>query len=74
MGVIFIFLSWVEVYSGLQQCVIDGVEVQYVGIYGVWLYEVIGYVNKICYIYLIFGLVVSNYWFSCLSKVYQNLV
>lgn len=67
-------LSWAEVYSGLQQRVIDGAEAQHAGTYGARLYEVIGYVNKTRHIHLISGLVASNHWFSRLSKAHQALV
>ncbi|MCU4677703.1 C4-dicarboxylate TRAP transporter substrate-binding protein [Catenovulum sp. 2E275] len=67
-------LSWAEVYSGLQQKVIDGAEAQHAGTYGARLYEVISYINKTGHINLISGLVASNQWFEKLTIAQQNIV
>jgi len=67
-------LAWAEVYSGLQQKVIDGAEAQHAGTYGARLYEVISYINKTGHINLISGLVASNGWFEQLTSMQQQIV
>ncbi|MFS1704622.1 C4-dicarboxylate TRAP transporter substrate-binding protein [Alteromonas sp. AMM-1] len=67
-------LSWAEVYSGLQQRVIDGAEAQHAGTYGARLYEVIRYISKTRHIHLISGLVASQSWFSQLTPSQQAAV
>lgn len=67
-------LSWAEVYSGLQQRVIDGAEAQHAGTYGARLYEVIRFINKTRHIHLISGLVASQSWFDRLSSEHQMIV
>ncbi len=67
-------LAWAEVYSGLQQQVIDGAEAQHAGTYGARLYEVISYINKTAHINLISGLVASNHWFEKLSLQQQQII
>ena len=59
-------LPWAEVYSALQQGVIDGAEAQMPAITGAKLDEVIKYVTKTGHINLITGMVTSAGWFDSL--------
>ncbi|WP_018984144.1 C4-dicarboxylate TRAP transporter substrate-binding protein [Salinimonas chungwhensis] len=67
-------LAWAEVYSGLQQRVIDAAEAQYTGMWGARLYEVITHVTKTGHIQLISGLVGSERWYQSLSPQLQKIV
>ena len=67
-------LSWTEVYSALQQKVIDGAEAQHSGTWGARLYEVIPYITKTGHINLISGLVGSSAWFEKLTQTQQHIV
>ncbi|QCZ92206.1 C4-dicarboxylate TRAP transporter substrate-binding protein [Salinimonas iocasae] len=67
-------LAWAEVYSGLQQQVIDAAEAQYTGMWGARLYEVITHVTKTGHIQLISGLVGSERWYQSLSLSQQKIV
>ncbi|MDO6718656.1 C4-dicarboxylate TRAP transporter substrate-binding protein [Psychrosphaera sp. 1_MG-2023] len=67
-------LGWTEVYSALQQKVIDGAEAQHPGTWGSRLYEVITYITKTAHINLISGLVGSATWFDKLSIAHQLIV
>lgn len=67
-------LSWSEVYSALQQQVIDAGEAQLAAVWGARLYEVISEVTKTGHIQLITGLVTSDKWFSELSVEHQNII
>lgn len=67
-------LAWAEVYSGLQQQVIDAAEAQYTGMWGARLYEVISHVTKTGHIQLISGLVGSERWFQSLTPQQQQMV
>lgn len=61
-------LPWGEVYSALQQNVIDGAEAQLPAIVGANLDEVISHVTKTGHINLITGLVTSAAWFDSLPE------
>ncbi|WP_440906591.1 C4-dicarboxylate TRAP transporter substrate-binding protein (plasmid) [Catenovulum sp. SX2] len=74
MGATATPLSWAEVYSGLQQKVIDAAEAQYNAIYGSRLYEVTSHVTKTQHIQLISGLVTSADWFESLDSKQQQIV
>lgn len=67
-------MGWTEVYSALQQKVIDAAEAQDPATYGSKLYEVISYITKTGHINLITGLVTGGTWFDSLPEKYQKLV
>lgn len=67
-------LSWSEVYSALQQRVIDAGEAQLAAVWGARLYEVISHVSKTGHIQLISGLVTSDDWFNRLSRKDQEVI
>ncbi|MDC8832309.1 C4-dicarboxylate TRAP transporter substrate-binding protein [Alteromonas gilva] len=67
-------LSWSEVYSALQQRVIDGGEAQLAAVWGARLYEVISHVTKTGHIQLISGLVTSDDWFTALTPTEQDMI
>ncbi|WP_232366304.1 C4-dicarboxylate TRAP transporter substrate-binding protein [Salinimonas sediminis] len=67
-------LAWAEVYSGLQQQVIDAAEAQFTGMWGARLYEVVSHVTKTGHIQLISGLVGSESWFQSLSPAQQQVI
>lgn len=57
-------MGWSEVYTALQQKVIDGVEAQHPASFGSRLYEVTNHVTKTGHINLITGIVTSAAWFD----------
>ena len=67
-------MGWTEVYSALQQKVIDAAEAQHPATYGSKLYEVISHITKTGHINLITGLVGGATWFDSLPPNYQTLV
>ncbi|MFZ4453047.1 C4-dicarboxylate TRAP transporter substrate-binding protein [Salibacterium aidingense] len=67
-------LDWAEVYSGIQQGVIDGAEAQHSATHGASLYEVADNYSKTNHIQLITGLVVGADWFNSLPQEYQDIV
>ena len=67
-------LSWSEVYSALQQRVIDAGEAQLAAVWGARLYEVISHVTKTGHIQLISGLVTSDDWFNRLTVAEQDVI
>ncbi|MGQ9368531.1 C4-dicarboxylate TRAP transporter substrate-binding protein [Azospirillum sp. ST 5-10] len=67
-------MGWSEVYSALQQQVIDAVEAQDPASYGARLYEVTKYLTKTGHINLITGLVTSAAWFDQLPKEYRTIL
>lgn len=67
-------MPWGEVYSALQQNVIDGAEAQLPAIVGAKLYEVITDVTKTGHINLITGLVTSASWFDSLPDDLQVIL
>tara|TARA_B100000427_G_scaffold286519_1_gene260547 strand:- start:1319 stop:2188 length:870 start_codon:yes stop_codon:yes gene_type:complete len=67
-------LSWSEVYSALQQRVIDAGEAQLAAVWGARLYEVISHVTKTGHIQLISGLVTSDDWFNRLTAAEQDVI
>ena len=66
-------LPWSEVYTAMQQQVIDGAEAQDPAIYGARLYEVAKYLTKTGHINLITGIVTSAAWFDSLPKDMQTI-
>ncbi len=67
-------MGWTEVYSALQQHVIDGAEAQDPATYGARLYEVIDHITKTGHINLITGIVTSAAWFNGLPEEYQKVL
>jgi tripartite ATP-independent transporter DctP family solute receptor len=61
-------MGWSEVYTALQQRVIDAVEAQHPASYNSRLYEVTKFVTKTGHINLITGLVTSAAWFDKLPE------
>lgn len=67
-------MPWGEVYSALQQNVIDGAEAQLPAVVGAKLDEVITHVTKTGHINLITGLVTSAAWFDSLPAELQKML
>lgn len=67
-------LAWSEVYSGLQQKVIDSAEAQLPAVYGASLHEVIKYVSETGHFLLYTALVISEKWFQSLPEEYQDIL
>ncbi len=67
-------LPWGEVYSGIQQNVIDAAEAQLPAVVGANLQEVIDVVTLTGHINLITGIVTSAMWFDSLPEDLQTLV
>ncbi|MCL6706241.1 C4-dicarboxylate TRAP transporter substrate-binding protein [Pseudomonas sp. R2.Fl] len=71
MGAVPTPMPYAEVYSALEQKVIDSVEAQLPAGHGSKLYEVTKYVTKTGHINLITGLVTSASWFDGLPPEHQ---
>jgi len=67
-------MGWTEVYSALQQQVIDGAEAQHPATNGSKLYEVISHITKTGHINLITGVVTSGAWFDSLPGELQTIL
>lgn len=67
-------MPWGEVYSAIQQNVIDGAEAQLPAIVGANLDEVVTHITKTGHINLITGLVTSAAWFDSLPEDLQTIV
>jgi tripartite ATP-independent transporter DctP family solute receptor len=67
-------MPWGEVYSALQQNVIDGAEAQLPAVVGAKLDEVITHITKTGHINLITGLVTSAAWFDSLPADLQTVL
>ena len=67
-------MGWSEVYTALQQKVIDAVEAQDPAVYNSRLYEVTKYLTKTAHINLITGIVTSAAWFDSLPADLQVIV
>jgi tripartite ATP-independent transporter DctP family solute receptor len=67
-------MAYAEVYSALQQNVIDAVEAQLPAGYGSKLYEVTDHLTKTGHISLITGLVTSASWFDTLPEDLQAIL
>lgn len=74
MGTTPTALAFSEVYSGLQQKVIDGFEAQTTAVYGQSLYEVAKYSSDTGHFLLFTGLVVNENWFQSLPEEYQTIL
>jgi len=64
-------MAFGDMYPGLQQRAIDGVELVYANISGGRFYEVLKYANETSHILLINFEVVSAQWFDKLPQAYQ---
>lgn len=67
-------MGWTEVYSALQQKVIDGAEAQLPAVHGARLYEVVKNVTETGHFFLITGLVTSAQWFDSLPEKHRKAV
>jgi tripartite ATP-independent transporter DctP family solute receptor len=67
-------MAYAEVYSALEQNVIDGLEVQYPAAWGSKLFEVTTHVTKTGHISLITGMVTSASWFDSLPADLQTIL
>ncbi len=65
-------MGWTEVYTALQQKVIDGAEAQLPAVYGSRLYEVIKNITETGHFFLITGLVTGAQWFDSLPAKHQK--
>jgi TRAP-type transport system periplasmic protein len=72
LGAVPVAMAFGEMYPGLQQRAIDGVELVYNNIPGGRFYEVLKVANETRHIMLINFEVVSAKWFDSLPKEYQN--
>ena len=74
MGATATPMPYAEVYSALEQKVIDSVEVQLPAGYNSKLFEVTKYVTKTGHISLITGLVTSAKWYGSLPADQQKIL
>lgn len=72
LGATPVAMAFGEMYPGLQQKAIDGVELVYNNIPGGRFYEVLKYASETRHIMLINFEVVSSKWFDTLPKDYQS--
>jgi tripartite ATP-independent transporter DctP family solute receptor len=74
LGATPVAMAFTEMYPGLQQRAIDGVELVYNNIPGGRFYEVLKFANETKHIMLINFEVVSAKWFDSLPKEYQTIL
>jgi TRAP-type transport system periplasmic protein len=74
LGAVPVAMAFGEMYPGLQQRAIDGVELVYNNIPGGRFYEVLKFANETKHIMLINFEVVSAKWFDSLPKEYQDIL
>ncbi|MGH8519223.1 MAG: C4-dicarboxylate TRAP transporter substrate-binding protein [Panacagrimonas sp.] len=74
LGATPVAMAFGEMYPGLQQRAIDGVELVYNNIPGGKFYEVLKFANETRHIMLINFEVVSAKWFNGLPKEYQQIL
>src|SRR5687767_4539985 len=74
LGATPVAMAFTEMYPGLQQKAIDGVELVYNNIPGGRFYEVLKFANETKHIMLINFEVVSAKWFDGLPKDYQQIL
>lgn len=74
MGAVPTPMPYAEVYSALQQNVIDSVEVQLPALWGSRLHEVAPHITKTAHISLITGMVTSAAWFDSLPGELQTIL
>lgn len=67
-------MPFAEVYSALQQNVIDAVEAQHPASYGAKLQEVVKYITKTGHINLITGIIGGAAWFDSMPPDLQQIV
>lgn len=67
-------MGWTEVYSALQQGVIDAAEAQHPATLGAKLDEVVTHITKTGHINLITGLVASAAWYDSLPEDFQAVI
>ena len=67
-------MGWTEVYSAIQQGVIDAAESQHPATLGQNLHEVISHITKTGHINLMTGIVTSAEWFDDLSPEHQAIL
>lgn len=67
-------MGWTEVYTAIQQKVIDAAEAQLPAVYGSRLYEVVSDITLTGHFFLITGLVTSAEWFNSMPKKHQDTV
>lgn len=67
-------MPWAEVYSAIQQNVIDAAEAQFPAIVGAKLNEVVTHITKTGHINLITGMVTSAQWFDSLPDDLQVIL
>ncbi|HYD57746.1 MAG TPA: C4-dicarboxylate TRAP transporter substrate-binding protein [Burkholderiales bacterium] len=72
LGATPVAMAFGEMYPGLQQRAIDGVELVYNNIPGGKFYEVLKFANETKHIMLVNFEVVSAKWFNALPKAYQQ--
>jgi len=74
LGATPVAMAFTEMYPGLQQKAVDGVELVYNNIPGGRFYEVLKFANETKHIMLINFEVVSAKWFDTLPKQYQAIL
>ena len=74
LGATPVAMAFTEMYPGLQQRAIDGVELVYNNIPGGKFYEVLKFANETKHIMLINFEVVSSKWFNSLPKDFQQIL
>ena len=74
LGATPVAMAFGDMYPGLQQKAIDGVELVYNNIPGGRFYEVLKFANETKHIMLINFEVVSAKWFNSLPKEYQGIL
>jgi tripartite ATP-independent transporter DctP family solute receptor len=74
LGATPVAMAFTEMYPGLQQKAIDGVELVYNNIPGGRFYEVLKFANETKHIMLINFEVVSAKWFDGLPREYQQIL
>jgi tripartite ATP-independent transporter DctP family solute receptor len=74
LGAAPVAMNFGDMYPGLQQKAIDGVELVYNNIPGGRFYEVLKFANETKHIMLINFQVVSAKWFDTLPKDYQSIL
>ena len=74
LGATPVAMAFTEMYPGLQQRAIDGVELVYNNIPGGRFYEVLKYANETRHIMLINFEIVSAKWFDSLPREYQQVL
>lgn len=74
LGAVPTAMNFGEMYTGIQQGVVDGAELVYDNIEDHALHEVLDYVNETKHFLLINFEVISERWFQSLPKEYQEIL